>query len=69
MSHCNYFIFREAAGNSLVASPWGDIQSRLDEKSGILLAELELDRVGAVREQLPILRNRRTDLYRLEEIG
>ncbi len=54
-----------AYGNSLVVSPWGDIRARLDEKEGILFCEIDLDETGTVREQLPLLRARRTDVYRL----
>ncbi len=52
-------------GNSIITSPWGDVIDQLDEKPGILFRELDLDRVKAIRDQLPIMKNRRTDLYEL----
>ena len=54
-------------GHSLVVSPWGDVVTQMDEKPGIQVTELDLDRVEAIREQLPLLSARRTDLYELKE--
>lgn len=51
--------------NSLVVSPWGDVIARLDEKEQRKLVDLDLARVEAVREQLPLLKQRRTDVYEL----
>lgn len=53
-------------GHSIAVSPWGDIVGQLDEKEGMMIRELDLDRVEQVRRQLPLLAHRRTDLYRLE---
>lgn len=52
-------------GNSIAVSPWGKVLQRLDEHSGILLQQIDTDEVEAVRGQIPIMRNRRTDLYSL----
>lgn len=53
-------------GHSLVVSPWGDVVAQMDEKPGIQITEIDLDRVDAIREQLPLLSARRTDLYELK---
>ena len=53
-------------GHSLVVSPWGDVVTQMDEKPGIQITEIDLDRVDAIREQLPLLSARRTDLYELK---
>lgn len=52
-------------GHTVAVSPWGDIMKQLDEKEGYILTELDLDRVEQVRDQLPLLKHRRTDLYTL----
>ncbi|MCR5482745.1 MAG: carbon-nitrogen hydrolase family protein [Clostridia bacterium] len=52
-----------AYGNSCVASPWGDFVVHMDEKEGICVAEIDTDRVKAVRNQLPLLKHRRPELY------
>lgn len=55
-------------GHSIVCSPWGEVLTQTDEKEGVLLASLDLDRVDRVRNELPLLKQRRTDIYRLERV-
>lgn len=50
-------------GNSLVVTPWGEVTHRLGEEEGLLIADLDLDLVEKVRAELPLLKQRRTDLY------
>ncbi len=52
-------------GNSIIVSPWGEVKLRMDEKEGIALETLDFDYVEKVREQLPLLVQRRKDIYRL----
>ena len=56
-------------GHSIVTNPWGAVVDMLDEKEGVLIAELDLDEEERVREELPLLKSRRSDIYRLEKIG
>lgn len=56
----------QAWGHSIVTDPWGSVMVQMEEDEGIVTVELDLDRVGKVREQLPLLKHRRTDLYLLE---
>ena len=53
--------------NSIVVSPWGDVLVKLNDKEQMNLVELPLERIDAVREQLPLLQQRRTDLYELRK--
>ena len=53
--------------NSIVCSPWGDIVERFDEKERYEIVEVELDRTTEVREQLPLLKHRREDVYIMAE--
>ncbi|NMM64971.1 carbon-nitrogen hydrolase family protein [Clostridium sp. P21] len=55
-----------AYGNSLVVDPWGKIINKLDEKEGILVQSINLDYIDEVRESLPLLKHRRTDLYKID---
>ena len=50
-------------GNSMITSPWGEVTARMDEKEGLLIADIDLMQVKRVREELPFLRQRRTDVY------
>lgn len=52
-----------AYGNSLVCSPWGDVVCRAGYQPQLLYAQLDLDAVGQIRSQLPLLSARRTDVY------
>lgn len=54
--------------HSLVTDPWGDVITQADEKETLLITELHLREADAVREQIPVLTGRRTDVYHLQEI-
>lgn len=56
-----------AYGNSIAVDPWGTVLCRAQGEAEILYADLELERIAAVRRQLPILSARRTDLYAVTE--
>ncbi|WP_045516648.1 nitrilase-related carbon-nitrogen hydrolase, partial [Clostridium sporogenes] len=55
-------------GNSLIASPWGNIVGRLGAEENILFSEIDLDYENKIREELPLLRHIRKDIYRLTEV-
>ena len=55
-------------GHSIVTDPWGRVTGMLDENEGILLAELDMDYEEQVREELPLLKSRRKDMYKLEKL-
>jgi predicted amidohydrolase len=52
-----------AYGHSLITSPWGEVLGELDSKEGILIQEIDLDYCDQIRDQLPLLKHRREDLY------
>ena len=54
-----------AYGHSMVTDPWGRVVSEMDKKKGEAETLLDLSEIDAVREQLPLLSARRTDLYQL----
>lgn len=54
-----------AYGNSMVVDPWGDVLIRAEENEEIIYAHIDLSRVKEVREELPLLKNRRTDIYEI----
>lgn len=56
----NFYV---SYGNSIVVSPWGDVLGRLDGEEGINITEIDLEEVKKVREELPVLKQRRKDLY------
>ena len=52
-----------AWGHSIATDPWGFVIDQMDETEGILTVELDMNRVDTVRQQLPLLKHRRTDMY------
>lgn len=55
-----------AYGNSIVCDPWGGVLSRCGAEEEVAVTELTLAKIRSVRQQLPILSARRTDLYTVE---
>lgn len=56
-------------GSSMVIDPWGTVIARAKEEPGVTMAEIDLDYLNRVRARMQTLENRRTDIYRLEEIS
>ena len=54
-------------GNSIAVDPWGTVLCRAGAEETTLYADLDFARLEAVRQQLPILSARRTDLYEVRE--
>ena len=50
---------RRTFGHSLVIDPWGEVVACLDEGEGVVVAELQRERIDSVRRQLPALEHRR----------
>lgn len=63
----DYEFSYHSYGNSIVVSPWGNILNRMDEKEGYILQEIDLDYVKKVRNELPLLKHLRRDLYTLSK--
>ncbi len=55
-------------GNSAIVDPWGDIIARADEKETILYGDIDLGQTDKIREALPLLRHRRTDIYYVKSL-
>lgn len=56
-----------AYGFSTIMSPWGEVVATTEEKEDIIYGEVDLGYVAKVRQELPLLKHRRTDIYSLEE--
>ena len=56
-----------AWGHSIAVDPWGTVLAHMDEKAGFQFVELDLSRTKQIRQQLPLLQHRRTDIYTLKE--
>ncbi|HML05560.1 MAG TPA: carbon-nitrogen hydrolase family protein [Methanobacterium sp.] len=56
-----------AYGNSMIVDPWGEIIARAGQNEEIVYADINLDKLKNVRKELPLLKNRRPDIYDLFE--
>lgn len=54
---------RQNWGHSVIVDPWGTVIAALEEQEGLLLAEIDLAKIDAVRQDLPLLKHRRPDVY------
>ena len=52
-------------GRSLIVDPFGIVILDMGNKEGMEIIDLDIDRVNLIRKDLPLLKNRRTDLYNL----
>ncbi|MBO0870430.1 MAG: carbon-nitrogen hydrolase family protein [Micromonosporaceae bacterium] len=50
---------RTCFGRSMIVDPWGTVLAQAPDTVGVTVADLDLDRLAAIREQLPSLANRR----------
>ena len=54
-------------GHSIVVNPWGEVICQLDQKEELKIVEIDLNEIKKVRNEIPILKNRRNDLYEIIE--
>ena len=52
-------------GHSIVTNPWGEVITQADEKEELIVCEIDLSEIKKVREELPVLKNKRKDLYKV----
>ncbi len=50
---------RETHGDSMIVDPWGVVLDRLPRGSGVVVAEIDLDRLANLRRSLPAISHRR----------
>ena len=54
-------------GHSIAVNPWGEVIEELDYSEELKIIEIDLDEIKRVREEIPVLKNRRVDLYEINE--
>lgn len=55
-----------AYGHSIVVNPWGKVIAEASEKEEIVFADIDMDFEDKVRNELPLIKHRRPELYRLK---
>jgi len=61
-TEANYNAF----GHSIIANPWGEIVAEGGYDEELIVAEIDLEEIAKIREELPLLKNRRTEIYELK---
>lgn len=56
-----------AWGHSSIVDPWGTVLTETDEKEGIIQADIDLDFLEDVRNQIPFIKQKRLDMYETVE--
>jgi omega-amidase len=56
-----------AYGHSLIVDPWGKVLCEAGQEEEIIYATIDTSYIDKIRGELPILKNRRTDIYKLIE--
>jgi nitrilase len=54
---------RETHGNSMIVDPWGIVLTRLNRGSGVICADISLEKQANVRRNFPAHRHRKIDCY------
>ena len=53
-------------GHSIVTNPWGEVLTQGGENEQIIYCEIDLSEIKKIREELPLLKNKREDLYEIK---
>lgn len=54
---------RTSYGHAMVVDPWGSVIAQCQEGTGLCYAEVNLDYLHRIRQEMPIFNHRRRDLY------
>ena len=50
-------------GHSMVVDPWGETLLEADESTGVYTVDIDVGKVAEIRAHMPVLKDRRSDLY------
>lgn len=53
----------QAYGHSCLVNPWGEFCAKADSRETIVYGTIDLDYIDEIREQLPLLKHRKPELY------
>jgi omega-amidase len=57
-----------AWGHSTAIGPFGEVLGTINERPGIVFAELDLDTIPLRRQNMPLQKQRRSDVYALLDL-
>jgi len=50
---------RKTYGHSLICDPWGEVVCEIEQGPGVVLADLDLERLEQLRTRMPVWQHRR----------
>ncbi|XP_027040871.1 deaminated glutathione amidase-like [Pocillopora damicornis] len=54
---------RRSYGHAMVVDPWGCVIAQCHEGNDVCVAEIDLGYLNKIRQQMPLMNHRRTDIY------
>ena len=54
-------------GHSIAVNPWGEVICQLGFEEELKIIDIDLDEIKKVRNEIPVLKNKRNDLYEIIE--
>nr|XP_054407594.1 omega-amidase NIT2 isoform X2 [Pongo abelii] len=55
-----------AWGHSTVVNPWGEVLAKAGTEEAIVYSDIDLKKLAEIRQQIPVFRQKRSDLYAVE---
>uniref|UniRef100_A0A2K6M5A1 Omega-amidase NIT2 n=1 Tax=Rhinopithecus bieti TaxID=61621 RepID=A0A2K6M5A1_RHIBE len=55
-----------AWGHSTVVNPWGEVLAKAGTEEAIVYSDVDLKKLAEIRQQIPVFRQKRSDLYAVE---
>ena len=52
-------------GHSIITNPWGDVVAQANSDECLIIKKIDLNEIKKIREDLPLLKNKRDDLYEI----
>ncbi|KAK7071244.1 Nitrilase [Halocaridina rubra] len=59
---------RSSYGHAMIVDPWGTVLCEIKEGTGFAVADIDLTYLNKIRQEMPVVAHRRSDLYYLNEI-
>lgn len=54
-------------GHSIAVNPWGEVMVQAGFEEDLKIVEIDLEEIKRIRNELPVLKNRRIDLYEINK--
>lgn len=52
-------------GHSIIVNPWGKVIAQASKKESLIISEIDLSEIKKIREELPLIKNKRNNIYKI----